>query len=593
MTSRPISIPTSLGITVLLVLVVLAGCVAHQGPSPNVHTAPVAKSTESADRYGVTVEKTAGTRPSAAGNPASAAASAPPQAAAATNTTPPAKTAGPSADPGPEGAPSAEAPNPAEPLVLAIDQAVLMAMENNRSLAVERLTPEIDSAEERVLRSIYDPVLTAEVGYERTAGELLSAVGQRYAFATGSLVGQAGIEQRLPTGTTVGLEAESSIDDQSQRAQFIRSRVGLTVTQALLRGANVRANLACIREARLDWQASQYELRGFAEELLAGVETAYWDCVLANLRVDIFEQSVKLAQEQVAAVRQRIDAGTLSETELVAAKASLAERNEELIDGRSEAETARLQLLRLVNPPGPDKWRRPIRLPAPPAVPDARLDDVEDHVGVALRMRPDLNQARMLVQQGDLKVVRTRDGLLPMLDLFAMAGRTGYAEAIGESWREMDGDDYDLFVGVRTEFPLRNRAARALHQQALLTRQQMEEAVRNLEQLVQVDVRTAYIEVSRATKQVTATRATRQLRNEALLAEIERHRIGRSTALDVGRVHRDLIKNQTAEAEATIDYLKALVTLFQMDGTLLTRRGVEAPGAEPAPGGDRGTRTPR
>ena len=54
---------------------------------------------------------------------------------------------------------------------------------------------------------------------------------------------------------------------------------------------------------------------------------------------------------------------------------------------------------------------------------------------LALQMRPDLNQAKLLWQRGDLEVVKTRNGLLPKLDLFVTLGRTGFAESFGKSVR--------------------------------------------------------------------------------------------------------------------------------------------------------------
>ncbi len=72
-------------------------------------------------------------------------------------------------------------------------------------------------------------------------------------------------------------------------------------------------------------------------------------------------------------------------------------------------------------------------LPSLPTSPSITLDEVEPHVALALRMRPDLNQARLLWQRDDLEIVKTRNGLLPRLDLFVTLGRTGFAESFGNS----------------------------------------------------------------------------------------------------------------------------------------------------------------
>ena len=466
-------------------------------------------------------------------------------------------------------------------LVVTIDQARLTALESNQSLVVERLRPPIAATLEGFEQGLFDPLVTAEIGRQRSEGELLSAVGRRHEFDTDGVFGEAAVEQRFPTGTTVRLGAESDIDDQSSTRQWVRSGVGLMVSQSLLRGASRMANLARIREARIDAIASKYQLRGFTEALLAEVETAYWDCVLAKLQLEIAERAKAAAEQRLATTEKRIDAGTLSESERVAAQAAVARREQRRRNAVSLVEVTRLRLLRLLNPPCAQKWQRDVVVERPPLVPNTALDDVETHVQRALSSRPDLNQARLLVKRGELEVVRTRNGLLPMLDLFAQIRKWGYDERGDASWKHMDGSDYDMFLGVRTEFPLRNRSARALYKQAVLTREQTVEAVRNLEQLVQMEVRTAFEEVRRATNQIEATRITLDLRERAYENEQSRLKIGRATMLDVVRAHRDLLDSQDAVAEAKIDYLKAVVNLFRADGSLLERWGVEVPGADP------------
>ena len=116
---------------------------------------------------------------------------------------------------------------------------------------------------------------------------------------------------------------------------------------------------------------------------------------------------------------------------------------------------------------------------------------------------------------------------------------------------------------------------------ATLSRQQSEEAFLNLAQLIEVDVRSAFIEINRAAEQVTATAATRELQKETLRAETEKFRVGKSTALLVARAQRDFVASQITEIEAVITYLKALIDLYRLVGSLLERRAIAAPGREP------------
>jgi outer membrane protein TolC len=196
-------------------------------------------------------------------------------------------------------------------------------------------------------------------------------------------------------------------------------------------------------------------------------------------------------------------------------------------------------------------------------------------------MRPILNEARLEILRDDLELVRTRNGLLPLMDLFITLGKSGYANSFGESVSNISKDNYDALGGVSFQYPIFNRNARAQNRRALLTREQSQKALENLSQLVEVDVRTAYIEVKRTKQQIAASSVTRMFDEEKLRTETEKLRVGKSTSFLVAQAQRDLLVSRIAEVRALANYLKALIDLYRQDGSLLERHGISAPGREP------------
>jgi outer membrane protein len=380
----------------------------------------------------------------------------------------------------------------------------------------------------------------------------------------------------------LSIEGSSSYTDSSLYSDtFVSNRLGITVTQALLQGLDVRANMARIRQASLDTIISEYELRGFTETLLEQVEQNFWDYALAQKQIEIYTNSLDLAQKQMNEVEERIKIGTLAETELAAAQAEVALRRENLINARSDLAKERLSLLRLLNPSNDINWNMEVNLQYQTSLPEIALDDVEQHVQVALKMRPDLNETRLQIKRGELEVVKTKNGLLPKLDAFITYGKSGYANSFGKALSNMDETSYDAAFGLTFQYPVSNQAAQARHTRAVLNKQQMLKAMDNLIQLIQVDIRTAYIEVTSAREQITATSATRALQEEKLRVENEKFSVGRSTSLLVAQTQRDLVASQIAEIQAIVNYFKALVSLYELEGSLLQRRGIEAPGVQP------------
>jgi outer membrane protein len=469
------------------------------------------------------------------------------------------------------------------PMRITIVEAILLALENNRTLVVERLNPAIEKTFEEEERAIFDPETNAEISAGRVDGKRQTNSGDQIeSFSTDTVDGVISLEQFFPTGTTVSVEGSTLMTDSLvYENKFYSTRLGMTVNQALLRGFGTDVNLARLRQARLDTRLSEYELRGFTQSLVADVERTYWDYALARRQIEIVEESLKVARQQLSETQELIAVGRLAEAELPAVQAEVAAQEQALINARSNMESMRLRLLRLLNPPGPGLWKRQVDLIHQPTLPEIKLDDIEQYVAVSLRMRPVLNEARLGVLRDDLELVRTKNGLLPLMDLFVNLGKSGYADSFHDSVSNLNGDNYDILGGMRFEYPFWNREAKARHQRAQLSREQSEKALENLSQLVEVDVRTAYIEVNRSKQQIAASSATRRFDEEKLRIETEKFRVGRSTSFLVAQAQRDLLVSRIAEVQALANYLKALVDLYEQDGSLLERRGISAPGREP------------
>ena len=468
----------------------------------------------------------------------------------------------------------------AEPLRLSVENAVFLALQNNRDLAVQQLEPLIAGTFEAVERARFDPAVFAELGLRRdTVVRQSPDIQQNFDVRSQGESAEVGLRQELPTGTTLELSVSTDRSDSSRTLQQYEGRTGIGLTQALLQGASIESNLASLRQAELDTLASVYQLRGFAETLVEDVELTYWDYVLANRQLEIFEQALAVAEQQLDETRRRIQVGDRPETDEASARAEVALRRQGMIEARNDRERARISLLQLINPPGAG-WASPVETDDGPETEAQEPDPVIDHVTLGQRLRPDLNEARLLVQRGELEVVRTRSGLLPRLDLFVTLGKTGFAQSFGDSWRNIDDSGYDLAAGLSFELPLGNRAARADSDRARFSRQQAVEAVGNLVQLAALDVQLAWLEVERSREQISATAATRELQQEVLRAEQARFSVGAGTALAVSQAQRDLLESQLDEVEAAIRYRQAITTLHRQSGTLLVRRGIEAPGAE-------------
>jgi outer membrane protein TolC len=461
-------------------------------------------------------------------------------------------------------------------LELSLQDAVLSALENNPSLRAQRHATAAASTAPDEAGAEFLPTFEAGAEASRNAQD---SGGSTYQTARAS----AGISERLPTGTALSAAARMEHDRTATAVSpGYPYGVGLDLrlTQSLLQGGfNITANRVSVRKAQLDVLISQHELKGFTETLVYNVETAYWNYYLAVRRLEIYRESLRLSEENLENTRQRIRVGSVPEIELAAAQAEVAQRREALIGAEADAETGRLKFVQLVNPKRGAQagsfWDIPVTLKDSPATPDFNLASAASHVELGLKLRPDLAQARLSLEKGELDVVQTSNGLLPKLDVFINLGATGYAGSFGGAAGNVFDEKTQLTGGVNFTWPIGSVAERAKSRRAGYSRMRLEEALRNMELSVELDIRTAYVAVQRSQAKIAASAETARLQQENLRAEQQKFSVGRSTSFAVAQAERDLLEARLGEVQSVVDYLTAILDLYKQEGTLLERRGVE------------------
>ena len=464
--------------------------------------------------------------------------------------------------------------NETGPLKLSVEDTILMTLQHNLELRAEQLAPDLSGAFAMLERSEFDPQWSLEATYERNK-EFVSGEGADSLEDFEQTRLTAGLQQRLPTGTQLAVEFSQSGERPDDMDEEHSARLGVSLTQALLRGFGSKINLIRVRQAELNTRASAYQLRGFAEQLLADAEIAYWEYVLARREMDIFRESLDLARRQREEVELRIEVGVLADIEAAAARAEEALRVQALIDARSQLNARRLRLLKFISP-DPQAFDATELLPqTAPQLETAPIVNLSERLKLAEQSRAELGQARLLLRRNRLETHLTRNGLLPRLDFFLALGQSGYARSFSGSLRAEDEQGTDFSAGVTLSQALGRRGAEAEEQIALLDRGRSRQALENLIQQVHLELRLAVNEAQRARKQIDASRATRIFQEQTLDAERERFEVGSSTSLLVAQAQRDLLAAQIAEIEALVNYRIALVGVYRAEGSLLERRGIQ------------------
>jgi outer membrane protein len=462
----------------------------------------------------------------------------------------------------PSGIYASEDENPV--LEISIKDAIMLALENNSAFKIEKMKPAVRESREIQENALFD--LGFSGSFSMTDDKSSDSSSKRTNI-------KAGVSQNLKTGGDISLDLSSGKTSGTTENPY-SSSLELGFNHPLMQDAGVNVTVASIKKAELSFLSSKYELHGYAESLVSQVMNSYWDYAFAERQLDIYDQSLKLAQQQLDETKTMIEVGKLAEIELVASEAEVSSRKEALINARSNLDKSRIKLVRLINPPEGKFWTRQVKLTDSFETWNLEIEDMDAIIENALKLRPDLNETRLLIEQNKLDVLVTKNGVLPVMNLFVTLGMSGYSNSFTDSIKDISSSDRNLQAGLNFSQAIGNRSDRERYRQSKLSEAQNLEALTNLTQLAIEDVGISYLEINRTKEQISATAVSRKLQEEKVRAETEKYRVGKSTSLLVAQAQRDLTASQINEIQAIINYNKALVDLLRNEGTLLKKYGI-------------------
>ena len=470
-------------------------------------------------------------------------------------------------------------------LRLTTDAAVKMAIENNTSLAADRIDPRISDTRVAQAVAAFKPTLASTV--QRTnqtdppASFLVSANGQN----TDTMSSSVGMNQKLPWfGTSYRVSWDTShVDSTSFLNTFnptVRSGLGLSISQPLLRDLAIDPSR---QQVELSQQDRDIAGTRYTERLVAttsDVKRAYWDLVAARAQVGAQQQSLDLARELTRVNEARVNVGQAPPIDAVSARAEVAAREEALIVAETAAREAedRLRLL-IFDPTKPEIWTTRIETAdAPPQ--GLAMPDLAAAVAVALQQRSDLQRARLEISTSDTNLKFAGNQRLPDVRLNAsyqssgLGGTllqriggfpgtvvgTGQVTDFAQVLNQLFARDFPTWtVGLSVNYPVRQSADDAALARARLERTQAEARLKTAAGEAVRQVRSAGFRVEMNARRVDTTRAARELAEERLDAERKRFEVGMSTSFLVIQAQRDLAEARTGELSAVLAYNLSLV----------------------------------
>ncbi len=535
---------------------------------------------------------------------------------------------------------------------LALRDAILMALRANPDVEVQRIAVQQAAFDVNRAKGFYDITLTNQFAYSalrNPAVNPFAGADENGAVELRSAQNAFAFTKPLMSGGRIGAEIALARQDTTNIFAGVNplftAQVTVTFTQPLFRNFRTDESRRQIELAKKRLTLSDSQFRQRVIDIVAQVQSAYWDLVFARREVEIRAEAVALARIQLEQNRRFVEAGTAAPVEIVSVEAQLEQRQEEFLlalESLTRVENA-LKALML------DQRQSALWQEAIVPTEQVNLEPVsialDDAVRAALAKRPEMEQFDIQKASNAIDAQFFRDQLRPQLDFvgaYSLQGLSGtplpiaanpfaggfntavlerlnllssgaglppvvipppvnqtpgvFIGGFGTSLSNLFTKNfYGVRAGVNLSFTLNNRAIQGALGRSLAQERLIEAQRRRFETQIESEVRNALQSVQTALRRVQAARASRTAAEAQYASEMRRYQVGESTNFLVLDRQNALSAARAREIRALTDYNKAVVALQRAMSTTLDANSLAvkpadgarpedaAPEVEPAP----------
>ena len=442
---------------------------------------------------------------------------------------------------------------------------------------------------------VYDPAIVGQLNWtHQTTPQTSTVLTGSNSLVTGSTVFNAGVQQGFASGAQVALNFNNNRQSlnslRSGYNPYTGSALGLTVTQPLLRGFGASLNRRFIRIAGNEQKIGSLLFRQQLILTVYGVIRLYTDLVALTEDEKVKQETVTLAEKLLADVRAQVEEGTLARVEMTRANAQVFSTRQELINAgglREEQEAILKNVITRRGNADPEVARAHIIPTDTLTLPGTdEVRPMQDLISDAMTQRPDLDQARLQIDNAQIGLQGARSATRPQLDLVGimqnngLAGQTnplfgsapdpGFIGGYGGVLDQIFTRKYPTYgVGVQMTVPIHNRIAEADLARDQIQVRQSQIRLRQLENQARLEVEDALIAMRRARSSYDAAVQARGLQEESLSAEQAKFEVGASTSFFVIQYESLLAQARSTEVAARSSYAKAKAALQRAMGTIL------------------------
>jgi len=452
---------------------------------------------------------------------------------------------------------------------ISLKETTQLALTNNFDIQLAKYDAWISRTDEGEAESIYDTILTAEVGYQDDQSKRTSTIAGTKVVDNDYNVG---VSKKLPSGTNISVDMfnnRSSTNSIFSTSPLTHdSTLGVTVTQELGKnffGIRDRGN---IKVTRVDIENTEYTSLEKIEFNIAEVQKAYWDLVLQIEQVKIEEDIVAQAKQLYDLHQEKLKDGLVELPEAIASEANYKKRKNSLTLAQNRVKEKVNVLKLLLNITDDHSVIEPTQT--------FKIFEEKKPLDLSLKNafahRRDYKKAHNIIKAKNIALSIKKNNVWPEINLTATLAKNGLGDHFKQAVTQITEEDNPNFsAGLTISFPLGNQEAKSQLKAAELAKAKEVLNLKLLERQITIEIIDQVRNCNVFQELAFSSEEIAELQDKKLQEEEKRFNQGRSDTDTLIRFQEDLVRARGESAEAKHRYYTSLVELQRKSGELLEK----------------------
>jgi len=436
--------------------------------------------------------------------------------------------------------------------------AALLVCASASAVQLKTIKPNPDKARVITLEEAYDMTLSSDQSiriafYESRKANLLP--WSALAKLGPQLVGNASY-------TNAHSNTHNDVVSTSATSNYIQTAIntqfsGFTYTQPLFDPSVFPA----YRYGKLSSKAARLQYQYTVRQTLFGVAQAYYNALKQQKLVEVNQQTVDLANEQLKTAQARFDAGAVARIDVLRARATLEDAHNTLIQSQGTLDTARDTLSNILNLGGKTDFTL-----AEPTNESDPGTPFEDSLKSAYDGREDYKVSAIAIDQ---QIALRGEVVAEYGPKIVAQGSTQWTRNTGDS----SGREHDESAVVSVSMPFLTGGQREID--LITANQNISQSRLNLEKTtksIESEVKAAWVSVRTGREALKALTAEVEASTQNYTDLEAQYQAGASTSLDAQTALRDLNNSRTLLTNQIYDYQIALRDLKRAEAAFQKER---------------------